>query len=155
MRESQREDSMGLLLPHAGSCVPSCPTQCWRASASSTLRASSLGRSRGSAEVSKAPARIGSGSVLCSFWYVLLLPAYETDPPPPHPCCTSMSWDCLVCCVGRSKQGARGQFEPTVAQETAGLSLLICKRRRQHLPYLIGFIHPPRGPTVGQTLVCF
>lgn len=73
---------MGLLLPHAGSCVPSCPTQCWRASASSTLRASSLGRSRGSAEVSKAPARIGSGSVLCSFWYVLLLPAYETDPPP-------------------------------------------------------------------------
>lgn len=80
VRESQREDSASLLSPHAGSCVPSCPIPCWRASASSTLRASSLGRSRGSAEVSEAPARIGSGPVLCSFWYVPLLPAYEIDP---------------------------------------------------------------------------
>lgn len=58
---------------HAGLCVPSCPIPCWRASASSTHQASSLERSRGSAEVSEAPSRLGPGSVLCSFQNVLRL----------------------------------------------------------------------------------
>lgn len=61
----------GLPPVRAGLCAPSCPTPCWRASASSTRQESSPGRSRGSAEVSEAPGMVGSGSMRCSLWYVL------------------------------------------------------------------------------------
>lgn len=89
----------GFLLPRAGSCVPSCPTPCWRASVSSTLQGSSLGRSKGSAEVRETPVRTGSGSVLCSFWYVLSLPYRQRLP---GLCCPLMNQHCLVCCVRSS-----------------------------------------------------
>lgn len=83
----------------AGLCVPSCPTPCWRASASSTHQESCPGRSRGSAEVSKAPGMVGSGSMLCLFSLVCSL-ASGAGGRPPGPCCPLTSQRHFKCCVG-------------------------------------------------------